>query len=313
MADLKVFIATDIGSAITHGVETTSVDYKASFDLTSDREWIEIVKDVVAIANSGGGMIVIGLSDDGALSDFDCGALDGLDPAQMTDRIYKYTGDQFAGFTFHRTTHNTKVLFIITINGAANPIVFSKPGTYHDPSKKTQQSTVFGIGTTYFRHGAKSEPANSADLRAFIEVRIEQMRKAWFEGIVKVVEAPPGSRVEIAAPTDAADTSGPVRLVNDPNAPAMRQVAIDDTHPYRQKEVVAEVNKALQGVKVINSYHIQCVRQAHAIESNPTFAYKMNFASPRYSPAFVDWVVEQFKGNEQFFEDAKERVQSQRA
>jgi hypothetical protein len=148
------------------------------------------------------------------------------------------------------------------VDEVAAPIVFSKPGTYDVGGGK--QKTAFSGGTVYFRHGAKSEPANADDLRIFIENRIEAMRKAWFEGIVKVVEAPPGSRVEVTPPETANASAGAVRLVNDPAAPALRHVPVDETHPFRQKEVVAEINRRLAGAKIIIPYHIQCVRQAYA-------------------------------------------------
>lgn len=304
-------LQADLESAVEHRVESTAVDYKASFDPASAAEWIEIVKDVVAFANSGGGVIIFGLADDGSLSGFDCRVLEAVDPAVLTDKINKYSGQQFHRFSFQWAIKEGKSLFAIAIDATLVPIVFSKPGTYDIGGGK--QKTAFSAGTVYFRHGAKSEPGNSDDLRVFIEDRIEQMRKAWFEGIVKVVEAPPGSQVAITPPQNELTESASVRLVNDPAAPAMRHVSIDETHPFRQKEIIAEVNKSLGGAKIVNSYHIQCVRQAHNVESNPTFAYTMNYSSPRYSRAFVDWIVQQYEGNPDFFDEAKRRVQAKKS
>lgn len=303
-------IQADLETAIDHQSESGAVDYKASFDIDSAAEWLEIVKDIAAFANSGGGVIIFGLSDDGTLSAFDCRALHSLDPATITDKIHKYTGQQFSGFDFLRTTRNEKPLFAIAIEGVIAPLVFSKPGTYDAGGGK--QKTAFSGGTVYFRHGAKSEPANADDLRNFIDNRIETMRREWFAGIVKVVEAPPGSRVEVTPPA-AGDPTGPVRLVNDPAAPAFRQISVDETHPFRQKEVVAEVNLRLAGAKTINPYHIQCVRQAYGVESNPTFVYRMRHSSARYSQAFVDWVVQQYTDNASFFDEARSRTQVKKA
>ena len=303
-------LQADLESAIEHGMESTSVDYKASFDTKASAEWVEIVKDVVAFANSGGGVIIFGLSDDGTPSDFDCHALDTLDPATLTDKIFKYTGQQFSGFTFMRTTKDSRALFAIAVNATTVPIVFSKPGTYDIGGGK--QKTAFSSGTIYFRHGAKSEPANSDDLRTFIEDRIELMRKTWFEGIVKVVEAPPGSQVEIMPPESSAVATGSVRLVNDASAPAFHHVSVDETHPFRQKEVVAEVNKLLDGKKTIIPYDVQCVRQIYDVEANPTFTYTMKHSSARYSPAFVEWIVSKHREKPDFFEDAKRQVHERR-
>jgi hypothetical protein len=47
----------------------------------------------------------------------------------------------------------------------------------------------------YFRHGAKSEPATTADLREFVDRRVEEVRQVWIGRIRLVVEAPEEARV----------------------------------------------------------------------------------------------------------------------
>lgn len=41
--------------------ESKHIEFKHSFDPTSMGEWCEVINDIVAIANSGGGIIVFGL------------------------------------------------------------------------------------------------------------------------------------------------------------------------------------------------------------------------------------------------------------
>ena len=41
--------------------ESRSVDFKESFDPNSGRDWVELVKDIAAMANSGGGHVVFGV------------------------------------------------------------------------------------------------------------------------------------------------------------------------------------------------------------------------------------------------------------
>jgi schlafen family protein len=289
----------DLEAAILNASESDKVDYKASFDPDSAAEWIEIIKDIVAIANSGGGAIILGISDDGSRSGFDCASLSALDPAVITDKIFKYTARQFHDFEIIRVSGG---YLAILVHGVVVPLVFSKPGTYDIGGGK--QKTGFSVGTVYFRHGAKSEPGNSDDLRWFLEQRIEEIRKTWFEGIVKVVEAPPGSRVEVLpiAPSDAPTS---IRLVNDPSAPAYSHLSVDETHGFRQKEVVAEINNALKGRKAIRAFEIQCVRKVHKIDEQPTFCYRQKFASNQFSRAFIDWVLAQYEADPDFFEKAK--------
>ena len=285
----------DILAAISRCTESESVEFKASLDPQSLAEWLEVVKDIVAVANSGGGFVVFGVADDGTFSTFDCSVLYSVDPAALTDKLNKYTGQQFHGFELVNLTMGAQPLFAIVVSGVSCPLVFSKPGTYDIGGGK--QKTAFSSGTVYFRHGAKSEPGNSEDLRCFVERRVEEIRKSWMDGIAKVVEAPTGSKVQIIPPGEIISTVKGVRLVDDPTAPAFHSVSVDITHPFRQKEVVAEINKALKGEKVIKAFQVQCVRHAHNIDGNATLCYKQRFASARYSQAFMSRLSVKWSGS----------------
>ena len=48
--------------------ESKLIDFKSAFDPESTGDWCELVKDIVAMANSGGGAIVIGLDNSGSPS-----------------------------------------------------------------------------------------------------------------------------------------------------------------------------------------------------------------------------------------------------
>jgi hypothetical protein len=56
---------TSLEDALVLPHETASADFKSSFDPSSGAEWMEILKDIVAMANSGGGLITVGLDDHG--------------------------------------------------------------------------------------------------------------------------------------------------------------------------------------------------------------------------------------------------------
>jgi len=50
-----------IQKALTAKRESKHVEFKQGFDPGSAREWCELIKDLAAIGNSGGGIIVFGL------------------------------------------------------------------------------------------------------------------------------------------------------------------------------------------------------------------------------------------------------------
>jgi hypothetical protein len=283
--------------------ETADLDFKAEFNPNNKGEFLEVIKDVLAMANSGGGIILFGVSNDGTPNGSEMKGVAALDPAKVTDLIYKYTDCQFQDFGIRRLDKNGCEIWAIVVNSVSTPIVFSQTGNYADSSGK--QKNAFLGGTVYFRHGAKSEPGNSEDLRMSIERRLESIRHEWLDGIAKVVEAPSGSVVHILPPGSVAGSSAPVRLTTDPSAPSLPVGAIDQGWPHRQKEVVAAVNEALAGKKIVNGTHILYVRSAFDIKTNGQYCYTQNHSSPQYSQAFVDWIVKQFNEDADFFNKAK--------
>lgn len=188
-------------TALARTSETDEVDFKSSFDAGALRDWLELIKDIAAFANSGGGYILVGLNDDGSPSGADISALLAVDPADVGNRIHKYTGQHFSGVEFLECQKSGHEICAIRVLPVRIPIAFTRVGEFELPDSK--KKTVFAHGTVYFRHGAKSEPGTSEDLRSFLERELERTRKSWLDGIAKVVEAPAGSRFAILPPEGA--------------------------------------------------------------------------------------------------------------
>jgi predicted HTH transcriptional regulator len=53
---------------LERSTEAADHDFKSTFDVNAPGDWLEIIKDIVAFANSGGGTILIGVNDDGTPS-----------------------------------------------------------------------------------------------------------------------------------------------------------------------------------------------------------------------------------------------------
>lgn len=82
------------------------------------------------------------------------------------------------------------------------------------------------------------------------------------------------------------------------------------THPYRQKELLVEVNARLAGATSINTYDIQCVAKAFNIARRAEFYYKSSIKGTpaQYSPQFVDWLIAQYQKDPAFFLKARART-----
>jgi hypothetical protein len=297
-----------LSQALARTCETADVDFKSTFDAGAPRDWLELIKDIAAFSNSGGGYILIGVEDDGSPSGTDVTGILTTDPADLGNRFHKYTGHHLAAIELVECDKSGSEVCAVRVAPVHVPIVFTRVGETELPDGK--KKTAFALGTIYFRHGAKSEPGTSDDLRAFLERELELIRRSWLDGIAKIVEAPKGSRFAVLPPEGApTGPSGslPMQLTSDPGAPAYYAVPLDKTHPFRQKEVVREVNHRLAGKKAINSHDVVCIRRVFSIQEKINFCYTQNYASPRYTQQFVDWIVEQYNANGAFFDEARFR------
>lgn len=86
------------------------------------------------------------------------------------------------------------------------------------------------------------------------------------------------------------------------------------SHPFRQKEVIEKINKAISELQ-INQYDIQCVNKVHHIRRRSEYFYrgKIKGSPGQYSQPFVDWLIERYRQNKQFFTEAKTKVRTTNA
>jgi hypothetical protein len=291
--------------------ESRFLDFKEGFDPARAGDWFEITKDIVAMANSGGGVLVFGVRDNGESCEFDSKIILGLDPAKFTDKLAACTGEQFSNFEIDEVERGKGKVAVIRVRTADFPMVFTIGGNYVNLAGKPK--TAFQMGAVYFRHGAKSEPGNASDLRQFIEREVDRHRLRWLGGIKKVVTAPGTHRVEVIGPemrVTADRDATPVRIVSDRAATSARLLDPDVTHPYRQIELLKALNAEIKVDPPITSYDNLSVRRLHKIdESRPDFYYCSKFGSPQYSEDYRRWLIEQLKQHPSFFANARKAMQ----
>jgi hypothetical protein len=287
--------------------ENAALDFKSRFEPQQTADWCELIKDVIAMANSGGGRIVIGVNDDGSPSGADVAAFLGLDSADVSNKLHKYTEEHFSDFTMSAAILAGKTVAILDVRAVRFPIVFSAPGNYEIAPGK--QKTAFGKGTIYFRHGSKSEPGSSNDLRAALDRELERVKEFWLQGITRVVEAPPGSEIKVIQTSVSLLPQSPdtqhIRLTNKGDGPEFKVVDNDQLYPYRVTELLKRLAEVL-GSKVANSFDIQQVRKHHKIDDNPNFSHKGRFTTRQYSEALVEWTASEYNKDKQFFQKARD-------
>jgi hypothetical protein len=268
------------------------VELVERFDPQAPGVWVELVRDVAALANSGGGVVV--LSGD-------------VEEERLHEELARYAEPEFEAFELHDITRARRQATAVVVEGVANtPLVFTRTGRYG--TANGDEHVAFVRGGLYFRHGAKSEPATGADVRDFIKRQLDATRSQWLANIRQVMHAPDGAEVAVIETAERDDEGRPtlIRLTTDPHAPLYGQVDPDRSHPYRQKEVIREVNARLDDA-VVNAFDVLSVRRVHAIseETRPEFVHVPKFGSPQYSDAFVDWLIGEHERDSEFFTRAK--------
>jgi hypothetical protein len=268
------------------------VELAERFDPQAPGAWLELVRDVAALANSGGGVAVVGRD---------------VEEEQLHEELARHAEPEFESFELHDIKRAGRPATAIVVEGVANtPLVFARTGRYR--SDDGDEHVAFARGGLYFRHGSKSEPATGADVRDFIKRQLDATRSQWLANIRQVMHAPDGAEVAVIETAERDDEGRPtlIRLTTDPHAPLYGQVDPDRSHPYRQKEVIREVNARLSGESV-NAFDVLSVRRVHAIgeDTRPEFVHVPKFGSPQYSDAFVDWLVAERERDPDFFARAK--------
>ncbi|MBI4266882.1 MAG: ATP-binding protein [Chloroflexi bacterium] len=238
--------------ALTAQRESKHVEFKGRFDSNSSGQWCELIKDIVAISNSGGGIIVFGLDSLGIPTGESVEMITCIDPADISNKICKYTRTADFDLEIRSLEKEGHKLAGFIIKPVSIPLVFERQGAYDDVAGKHR--TVFSVGTVYFRHGSKSEPGTTEDIRQVIERQLEHVRKSWIKGVKKVVHAPEGSQfIAVQSVSNGAKQVVPtsVRAVNDQSALPVR-VTRDPTaasgillHEEVSESICDEINNVI--------------------------------------------------------------------
>jgi hypothetical protein len=294
--------------------ESKYLDFKSEFDTASSGAWCELIKDIVAFANSGGGVIVFGINNDGSNAGTDLTRIREMDLADITNKLYSYTGYHFEEIEIVEVERAGQRLAAFMISSTEVPIVFTRPGTYDVGGGK--QKCAFAQGAVYFRHGAKSEPGTEADLRKWRDRAIENIRASWMDGIGKVVEAPAGHSITVIASPSSGKKGAPrlegmaitANVSAGPGAVQFVPQNAEEIWPHRQKNLLTLVNKNLDVQPAVNGHDILCINsKLDILKSHPEFAYKPHsLASPQYSNKYADWIIDQYKEDPRFFQRMRE-------
>jgi len=186
--------------------EASDLELKESFDLDSPGDRLQLVKEIVAMANASGGTIYLGVTDDGASRpgiDEKCATA--LDPARLTDLVDPYISPDHLELRVSRNSGEAPGRVVVSIAVPAfpdPPLVLCRKGEYVGADKKPV--LVFRQQTVYRRKGTKAEPASRQDFREWIAAAVTAENDRWRSRVALLSNLPPGAVLEVRPSEGAA-------------------------------------------------------------------------------------------------------------
>jgi hypothetical protein len=225
-------------SLLNYREEDSLVDYKETFGAT-EKEWLEITKDLMAFANTSGGYLIFGVRD--ATYELVGLSLDVVKTLTHTDLILQKINRFFdpslrklRSKEFKYDTKNFVVLFIPESLGTTH--VISQDGSFNLPSG--EKKPILRKGTFYVRRSGGNQLGGTRDLDNIFNRRMELFRESLLHKIARVVEAPPESEVFMLSPEHLNGDEKHVVIDNTPEAIPVKGMSFS-TPPKTTEQAIA--------------------------------------------------------------------------
>lgn len=175
---------------IEHNAEEDFLDYKLRYDHKDKEQKVELVRDLISMANTRGGYIVIGVDENKGVGtgfipvgiDIECRRA--LDITKISDQLAPFVATRLdIRLTIHSLPEieNRTFALIYVAQGTELPIIFEKDGAFQG---KQGTDARFHTGDVYVRRGAASMRADQNDMRRFTSLTRRREREIWTEEIL---------------------------------------------------------------------------------------------------------------------------------
>jgi hypothetical protein len=225
--------------------EKEDLEHKSEFNGT-DREWLKLIKTIVAMANKKGGKI--------CYEKVNCDISE-LDSARVDDKVNSYINPKLHGLISQK---KGKGIIITVQNSELKPHIFIRRGEY-----KNEKGTVvqeFYEGQIWIRHSSKNELLDKSD---FDEIVRENLNKI-LERIKIIAAQYPATEIETS------QTAMPLEVKPIKRKRKGVPVLIEKTdpnveYPYQTKDLAKLLNKS-------NSYITQLLKVLR-MKGDPQYNY----------------------------------------
>jgi hypothetical protein len=200
---------------IKYREEDDLLDFKEAFDPDSEKEWLEVTKDVMAFANTKGGYIVFGVRD----ATFELVGVDENTAKVLTNtnnflqKINRFLDPHINLLRSKELVCDGKRVVAIWIPesiGKTHLVLKDAEFEFLSGRKKN----ILNRGTFYIRRSGGNQLADARVVEDIVEKRLNLLKETLLSKIARVVEAPPESEIFV--------------LSQDPTAEPHKRFIIDD-------------------------------------------------------------------------------------
>ncbi|MDQ0087600.1 putative HTH transcriptional regulator [Paenibacillus anaericanus] len=154
------------------GTENNKWDYKRDIHLNPNNSFANLLKDILAFANSGGGWLVLGIDDNCNIQ----GVENKIDPTSLGQKILDISGEQIMFdlnyYSIYKESEKTVGLLYVY---DSEKVLVSPVNLNNDRGKP-----IVSENTIYYRRNASSIKANIDDLNSLV-YKISQLGKYEFK------------------------------------------------------------------------------------------------------------------------------------
>lgn len=187
--------------------EHAGLEHKARLDLANSADKLKLVAEVVAMANAEGGVIRVGVTDDGTESGVSPDLASRFDPARVADLVDSFTTPDHVEITISTTLVSTGQVVDLAVERFADPpLVMCKDGNFEDGGR---QQFVFRKGDVLVRRGTRAQRAARGDYSLWTRQACDTARRTLLDRVAFVADLPEGAQLQVAvAGEDLAEPTG---------------------------------------------------------------------------------------------------------
>ncbi|MEV5412317.1 ATP-binding protein [Thermopolyspora sp. NPDC052614] len=178
-------------------LEEDNVDLKSTFQ-NDPKSWPALIKDIVAMHNKGGGVLIFGINNDGARIGLAASMSATLDPTNIGNKARRYHLNGTARTAYLECSYYSKRYGFLFVHAGAGLLVFDKDVAVDKPGGS--QEIVARAGVVYTRRDSATKPARQGDIDALLHRILGKGVRAFLARVEKVANLPASTQLIAQTP-----------------------------------------------------------------------------------------------------------------